>query len=425
MVAYSEAWDNTALSVQRHAASKDDCMAAGGNRDFDYASPTLPRGTFARSIFDNQLVQLSDRGGASQLIGAAWSDVAAEELQRWVGGPVPGRIPQLSGGVVQAIHRLDTLPGVASRASKAGLKNPDFVIFGTLAHRPIVFAVDAKFSVETARPVQVSAETTGQLFDADEHLTRLLPDPEPGTAYVDGVFLSPDYSLTHAMFRHKIGHRRLMVSPKDVVLATVEPPNLFEGVTDVAMIERLCRIDDLPFDVWTSLLASQYYFRLERAAVGLVADERKPLLGAVNGEETTVDVRARMEAHARGADSAWQMLVEWDREVEVIRRQRQAIHQVIGVPLSNAELRDLSDRLMDERGLTIRPSRNQIRKALGARFLADVLEQVGPVVPPVPDFSAELERITNASRRIGERYSSSMTTVLGGIIDELAARNAP
>jgi hypothetical protein len=398
--------------------------SGGGNRDLNYSSPALPRGTFARSVFDNQLVQLSDRGGASQLIGAAWSDVAASELDAWVGEAVPGPVPQLAGGTVEAVHRLDTLPGVASRASKAGLKNPDFVVFGTRDGRPIAFAVDAKFSVETARAVQVSAETTRQLFDADEHLTRLLPDPAPGTAFVDGVFVSPDYSLTHAMFRHKIGHRRLMVSQKDVVLATVAPRNLLDGVADLPMIERLWSIDDVPFPVWSSLLATQYYFRLERAIVGLVGDERKPLLGATDGEQTSADVRARMEQHARGAESAWQMVVEWDREVEIIRRQRQAIHQVIGVPLSNAELRDLSDRIMDDRSLKVRPSRNQVRKALGGRFMADVLDEVGTVEPPVADFAAELERIAGVSRRIGARYSADMPDILGGIIDELSVRDA-
>ncbi len=157
-------------------------MAPGGEtRDSDYHSAALPRGTFARSIFDSHLVRLSDRGGASQLIGTAWSNVAAEELDAWSGGPVPGEASRLGGSVVEEVHRLDTLPGVASRASKAGLKNPDFIVFGAKDGRPVVFAVDAKFSIETARPAQVSAETTEQLFDADEHLIRLLPENRPGT----------------------------------------------------------------------------------------------------------------------------------------------------------------------------------------------------------------------------------------------------
>lgn len=397
--------------------------SGGGQRDTDYHSSTLPRGTFARSIFDNRLVRLSDRGGASQLIGTAWSDVVADLLEAWSGGPVPGDAPRFAGGTVEEIHRLDTLPGVASRASRAGLKNPDFVIYGTRDARPIVFAIDAKFSIETARPVQVSAETTAQLFGADEHLTRLLPETRPGTAYLDGIFVSPDYSLTHAMFRHKVGHRRLTVSEQDVVLAEVGARDLFHEVADLPLVDRLCRIDALPFDVWGSLLASQYYFRLERAIVGLVLDERRPLLGELDGEDTTPDIRARLEERARGADSAWGLVLAWDRDAEVVRRQRQAIHQVIGAPLSNAELRDLADRIMEGRAPQARPSRNQVRKALGGRFLADVIRETGPVVPPVADFSAELGRIAAVARRVGERYTGNITAIVAGIIDDLAARN--
>jgi hypothetical protein len=400
-------------------------MAPGGEqRDNDYYSSTLPRGTFARSIFDNSLVQISDRGGASQLIGSAWSDVVADELDDWSGGPVPGEATRLAGSVVEVVHRLDTLPGVASRASRAGLKNPDFVVFGARDDRPVVFAVDAKFSVETARPVQVSAGTTEQLFDADEHLTRLMPPVRPGTTYLDGIFLSPDYSLTHTMFRHKVGHRRLTVSQQDVVLAEAPPRDLFGDVADPAVIGLLVRLDALPFDVWSSLLAAQYYFRLERALVGLVLDERRPLLGDADAEESTGDIRARVEERASGAASAWGMILDWDREVETVRRQRQAIHQVIGVPLSNAELRDLTDRILKGRAVETRPSRNQVRKTLGGRFMADVIRETGPIRPPVADFSAELARVANVAREVGDRYAADITEIVRGIIDDLASRNA-
>lgn len=396
----------------------------GGKRDSDYYSSTLPRGTFARSIFDNRLVRLSDRGGASQIIGAAWSNVASEELDRWAGEQVPGEAQRFAGSVVDEIHRLDTLPGVAARASKAGLKNPDFVVFGSRDGCPVVFAVDAKFSVETARPVQVSAETTAQLFDADEHLTRLLPDARPGTTYLDGIFLSPDYVLTSLMFRQKVGHRRLTVSQQDVVLTEALPRDMFEGMADSNVIDRLVRVDNLPFDVWGSLLAAQYYFRLERAIVGLAQDERRPLLGDPIDEETTAELRDSVESRASGAGSAWDVVLDWDRDVESIRRQRQAIHQVIGVPLPNAELRDLTDRLMRKRDPETRPSRNQIRKALGGRFMADVVSETGPVVPPVADFSAELARVAEAARTVGVRYVDGIEDIVSGIIDELSARHA-
>lgn len=387
-------------------------------RDQDYQSTTLPRRTFERSIFDNHLVRLSDRGGASQRIGAAWSDVCARVLEAWVDRCVPADREALRGGRIETVHRLDTLPGVAARASSAGLKNPDFVLFGAIDGRSIIFGADAKFSVETARPVQVSAETIARLFTADVHLSALLPEPAPGAAFEDGLFLSPDYILTHRMFQHKNGHRRLTVSPEDVVLAEVDAWDLFAGVASVAVIERLVEMDRLPFPVWGSLLAAQYYFRLERAIVGIVGEEQRPLLGVVDIDATEVDLLDRLVERAT-SDGAWQMIVEWDLEIEHLRRQRQALSQVVGSPLSGAELRDLSDAVMDEMRLEDRPSRNRIRKALGARFSSDVLERVGVIMPPVEDFPAELERVGDVARDVADGYVADIREILGDIIRRL------
>jgi hypothetical protein len=335
-----------------------------------------------------------------------------------VGGKAPSGA--LDGARIDEVHRLDTLPGVAARASKAGLKNPDFVVFATRAGRSTVFAVDAKFSVETARPVQISAETTTQLFQTDARLSAMLPDPHPDARFVDGIFLSPDYSLTHEMFKHKVGHRRLTVSPDAVMLVSTSARQLFGDVTEDAIIERLCRIDALPFPVWESLLAGQYYLRLERAIVGIVADERKPLLGTLEAETTTADLVARLENRASGAESAWQLIRGWDGDVETIRRQRQAMHQVIGSPLSSNELRDLSDKVMDRMGLDRRPSRNQVRKALSGRFTSDVLGRVGVILPPVEDFAVELERVAAVAREVNERYAETMCETLEDIIGGLS-----
>lgn len=398
-------------------------MSTGNTvRDLDFHSDLLPRGTFARSIFDNRLVQLSDRGGASQLIGSAWSDVAARVLDSWVDGPVPADIPSLVGSRVTAVHRLDTVPGVARRASKAGLKNPDFVVFATHNGQQTVCGVDAKFSIETARPVQVSAETTAQLFEQDEHLISLLPDLDRNATYEDGFFLSPDYSLTHAMFRQKIGHRRLTVSPQDVVLADVQPDRLFEGIVSRDIVSMMVAMDALTFPVWESLLASQYYFRLGRSIVGLVAEEQKPLLGTSDLDASEDDLIARVQSRPGTGEGAWQMILDWDRDVERVRRQRQALHQVVGTPLSGPELRDLSDEIMDAKQLDRRPSRNQIRKTLGALFTADVIEEVGVILPPVDDFSRELERVAAAARKVSERYEADMRGIVAGIIEDLAGR---
>lgn len=397
-------------------------MTTGGTRhDIEYQGSHLPRGTFARSLFDNQLIRLSDRGGASQLIGEAWSEIVSRELEGWVGASVPSPRAEVAGTRVAAVHRLDTLAGVAARASKAGLKNPDFLVFAAGDRHPLILAVDAKFSVETARPEQVSAEATRLLFEHDPHLIALLPDPDPDARYADGMFLAPDYSLTHAMFRQRMGHRRMAIAEEDVVLAEADAREMFGPVASEAVIDRLVTLDDTTFPVWESLLAAQYYFRLERAVVGLDAEARRPLLGVATVDVTEADLLAQIDERARGMANAWELVLDWDRDVEGVRRQRQALHQVIGSPLTSSELRDLSDEIMDRLQVEPRPSRNRVRKALGARFNAEVFAEVGVIQPPVPDFNAELQRVAEAARRIGARYEADIREIVGEIILELAA----
>lgn len=387
----------------------------------DVVSRALPEGTFERSIFDNQLIQLSDKGGASRLIGAAWADVVAEATQSWLGKPIPSDLPRLATAIVRSIYRLDTIPGVAARASRVGLKNPDFIVLAEIDQRPIVLGVDAKFSVETAKSAQVSAETMKRLFESDDRLTSLLPATDPTASYVDGFFVSPDYSLTHAMFDRRVGHRRVSVSPHDVVLAGSDSGQMFRGVANDDVVERLIGIDKLGIPVWKSLLATQYYLRVERAVAGLVMEERRPLLGEDVEAVSDELIVARVLERAEGHDSAWQMVLSWDQDVESLRRQRQALHQVIGTPLSGAELREMSDAIMVELGLVRRPSRNRVRKALGRRFTNDVREKVGVIRPPIDDFSSELQRVAQLSHGVSERYSRDIRAILEDIIQRLAA----
>jgi hypothetical protein len=399
-------------------------MTCGSHEtDLDHRGSYLPRGTFARSIFDNHLVRLSDRGGASQLIGDAWSDLAARELEGREGAALLARLPRVAGIAVVAVHRLDTLSGVSARASRIGLKNPDFVVFGYRDGQPMAIGIDAKFSIETARPDQVSADAVRQLFKRDSLLIGLLPNADPDACFVDGAFLSPDYSLTHAVFRERMGHRRLSVSPSDVVLVEVAARDMFAPMVSESVIDWLVAIDGCTFPVWDSLLAAQYYFRLERAVVGLVEEASKPLLGKADIVVTEEQLLTGIAERSRGTEGSWPLIVEWDRDVEQIRRQRQALHQVIGSPLSSAELRDVSDDLMSQLRIEPQPSRNRIRKVLGARFTAEVIERVGVILPPVADFSGELERVAAAAHDVGTRYEAHIRDIVGEIIMELAGED--
>jgi len=394
------------------------------DRVFQFASDKLPGGSFARAVFDSQLMRMSDKGGASHLIGEGWSDVVAGELKLWTGKPIPVNRADVVGGSVEEVHRLDTLPGVASRASKIGLKNPDFLAFARGDPGQIVVAIDAKFSIETARDEQVSAEATSRLFEDDQILSSLLPSINGNHQFARGLFVSPDYNLTRAMFRQRMGHRRMTVSRGDVVLVDVDGAEMFENLGQTGIIQLLIDLDALPVPVWESLLAGQYYFRLSRAIHGFALDEQMPLLGQLEAPPGEGHVMEKLLRRSHGAHSAWELMLAWDRDAEHIRRQRQALHQVVGMPLTGAELRALADVVLADVEPDDRPSRNQVRKALGRAFTHDVLEQTGVVMPAVSDFTAELERVASISRGVAEQYLADIESIVREIIVAVIAERA-
>lgn len=396
-------------------------MPSMSEREIYLVSDKLPGKTFARAVFDSQLVRLSDKAEASHLIGEAWSDLAATEVEEWVGGEIPISRNDVANGIVSDVHRLDTLPGVAARASKLGLKNPDFLVLICGAQGSTVVAVDAKFSIETARDDQVSAEATSKLFEEDEILGSLLPKLDRAHTFARGLFVSPDYSLTRAMFRQRMGHRRMTVRQGDVVLVDVDGAEMFAGLGTTEIMRRLISLDALEMSVWDSLLAGQYYFRLSRAMHGCALDEQRPLLGQCQVREDGAYVLDRIGQRSPACDSAWEVLLTWDRDVEHLRRQRQALHQVVGMPVSNAELRDVSDAVLVGLEPGLRPSRNKVRKALGGMYTSDVLEQTGVIIPPIEEFSAELERVASISRSVAEQYQSDIGTVVREIVESLVA----
>lgn len=391
------------------------------DNDLRLRSERLPGGTFARAVFDSQLMRLSDKGGASHLIGESWSDVVAGELDTWTGNVIPVTRSDLRDGIVIDIHRLDTIPGVAARASKLGLKNPDFLAHVECNGRGTVIGVDAKFSIETAREEQVSSEATSRLLEKDELLTALLPSMHGTPTYASGLFVSPDYNLTRAMFRQRMGHRRMTVPRHDVVLVDVLGADMFSRLGEPQIMHRLIALDSLPIDAWSSLLAGQYYFRLSRAMYGLALDEQLPLLGHNEVRADDSHVLKQVERRASRADSAWELALLWDRDAEHIRRQRLALHQVVGSPVSGAELRDLADKTLVDLAPEARPSRNQVRKRLGKMFTDDVIGRTGVIMPPLADFPTELERVAVVSRDVAERYRSDIDAIVRGVVESLVA----
>jgi hypothetical protein len=119
---------------------------AGG----ELRSPLLPGGDLVAAVLDRELMGLADRGGASNLIGARWADVAAAHAMTWPGQERPNPDDPGAPILVDRVARLDDVPQIATAAGRQGLQNPDLLLFGTSNGKPSIQAADAKFSIETA-----------------------------------------------------------------------------------------------------------------------------------------------------------------------------------------------------------------------------------------------------------------------------------
>ncbi|MCC6791812.1 MAG: hypothetical protein IT336_09010, partial [Thermomicrobiales bacterium] len=354
--------------------------------DYKIRSTRLPGGDLVSAALNRQVMGLADRGGGSGLVGGRWADLCSE----WIGSRVgqQAQIPHGAGEsfAIDRVARLDDMPRIAAVASKRGLQNPDLVIIGHREGRSVLQAADAKFSVETARSKQVSPEVIEALIGLGSLVRSLTGDLTHALEFVPGIFLSPDYPLTHLMLQGRQGIMRATVRPSEVVFVPVEPNSFFTPLPASNVMPVLEGVDDLPVSFEQSLLAGLYYFRLARAAAGLWLDSVKPLL--MHNDKVHLDVAA-LEGEARSraprAWSAFDLVLQWDADVESIRARRAAVDQVTGLPVVTRDLRNAIAAAMngkDEGG----PSANQLRKRLGFWFRGELRAVVGPIPPSEPDF---------------------------------------
>ena len=366
-------------------------------------SPRLPGGDLVSALFDREVMGLADRGGGSNLVGDRWADLAAGYASTWHGTerPIHADDPELSR--IVRVDRLDATPRIAAVASKRGLQNPDLVLIAQRGERQVLQAADAKFSVETARAKQVSPDVVRGLLDLRELLPELLPGIDNNPVVGQGIFLSPDYPLTHLMLRRRHGIVRTTVRPEEVVFVPVDPAGFWDGVAGATIMDPLAAIDDLPATTSESLMAGVYYFRLARAAVGFWLDANKPLL--LHNDALAVDEEAvRHEAASRGrqARSAIELIRRWDSEVQTIRNQRAAVDQVAALPIPGRELRPMAARIAAAAGAEA-PSANQVRRRLGAWYRGELRKRLGPLQPPVANLQAVLEQVAAAGRDLAPR----------------------
>ena len=376
------------------------------------ASPLLPGGDLVSAVFDREVMGLADRGGASNLVGDRWADLAAEHVASWVEDLRPIHAEDGHLLPIVRVDRLDATPAIAMAASKRGLQNPDLLLIGNRNGQAVIQAADAKFSVETARAKQVSPDVVRGLIELRAVVPELLSGVGDEPLIEQGIFLSPDFPLTHLMLRRRHGIVRTTVQPDEVVLVPAPPDQFWNGVEGAPIMAPLAAVDRLPAGMDESLLAGLYYFRLARAAVGCWLDATKPLL--LHEDSIRADVEAVREetgARARTSSSAIGLILRWNADVQTIRQQRAAVDQVAGFPLANRDLRAMTAKIAAAAGGEP-PSANQVRRRLGAWYRGAVRDAVGPILPPVRDLSAVLRQVAAAGRAVTPQVESRVEQVV-------------
>ncbi|CAN5737866.1 hypothetical protein BH20CHL4_BH20CHL4_09760 [soil metagenome] len=382
----------------------------------DVKSASLPGGSLLSAVLDKQVMMLADRGNASALIGSLWANLAASHADQLVGTsvaiPGAGRVH-----IVERVVRLDDDERIASRAARNGLQNPDLVFFGRLDGKATVQAVDAKFSVETARSKQVSIEMMQGLIGLGLFFDQAVGGLDPGASLLPGLFLSPDSAFTRYVIRRGRGIIRLTIGDDEMLLIDVSSSAMFGAVEGRDLMEVLFRIDRHTAHPQENLLAGVYYFRLARSAIAMWTDQKKPLLAFNDRVEVdTASVADEMSRHARSATNARAAILDWSVEAEQVNRQRAAVERVSGLPVTG---KDLWEWVQQEAAAlnSEPPSMNQVRRRLGAWFRGELRARLGPVYPPQGDFPATLMEIGRESRAI----SSQTRPKTAEIVRELLA----
>ncbi len=384
--------------------------------ELTFRSSGLPGGSFVAAVNDRQFMQLSDRGGASNQIGDRWADHCAEAIREQ---------PELRRARSQKLiarrwMRLDDIPAIARLASRAQLQNPDFLLIAPGSDGHVVWASDAKFSVDTARSKQVSVEMLNALLGQEGELANLLQDVPDHATYLNGTFLCPDYPLTHLLLRERRGPRRATVREEEVRFVDVDTLAFLEPLGLPRLRAYLATLDGYPFDPDAVLLVGLYYYRLARAAVGCWLDQASPLL-AYQDDQVPVNedaLLAQAKALAAGGQmSAWGLLLRWNDLAEQTRQQRLAIDRASAPPINGRKLRDVIEQEAARRQV-VPPSASRVRRIVGGWFRQQVREEFGPIMPPVDDFDGVLTRVGSFSRSLGPAADIRTQEVLDDLFGE-------
>lgn len=384
-------------------------------RDLLLRSSVFPAGNLLDSYYDRDVTRLSDRGMASNLIGDRWSEVSSAEISSWEGTALT--LPNSEVLAVERVFRLDDIPRIATIASRRKLQNPDFIVAGRIRNARVLMAIDAKFSIDTAKSPQVSAETLSALLEVGDLITDLLPGLPVDAQPRDGLFISPDVPLSHYVMARTRGRLAVRVDRQQVILVASAPVPFLKPLEGSRLIRTLAVRDGFRDEIRTNMLLAMYYFRLVRACFGAYSDLRAPIFGAPSHSVGTIeDLEQRTVALARGARSAWDVVLQWDAAAEQVRRQRQTAYAAMPFPIANRDVRERIEQEAELRGIDA-PSVNSVRKRLGAWYRAQFDERLGVVLPPVADISALVQQIQSIAKDVDPRLPDAMDRV----IDEVFA----
>lgn len=385
-------------------------------------SDKVPGGNLILGVLDRDLMTWSDRGKASKYFGDCWSELVTRQLNSQIGSS-----RQLHNGEtfeLNSVVRLDDDSRIAIQAGRHQLTNPDFVLFGRNADgSPVLQAADSKFSVDTIKPAQVSAEALEALLDVENGLVRAALEQTVGDHAVSaasverGVFLSPVGPLTDFFLPRLLSDPKANVDASHVELLQSNPAKLFGGLEEANLIGPLARIDRLPVSPRDHLLAAMYYLRVACACAWLWVEERTPLLS--QDRQVEVDVAAvegQITHRSTRSESAFGVATSWFDSVEEVTRNRKALTEVMSLPLRMSEIRKLveSAGLGDDRRLV-----RTVRAALDRSYRHRMLEEVGEV-PAKPDqpLSAVLQRVAKVSRSLRPEFHKRAVALIESFVEE-------
>jgi len=377
----------------------------------DLQTGSVPGGSLLAAALNRNIMNLADRGGASQIIGGRWADIAAQHADLMVGTHLG--IPFAAGThSVTRVVRLDDDHRIAHRASKKSLQNPDLIIFGERDGKPTMQAVDAKFSIETAKSKQVSVQMLEGLLTLGPLLDQATGGFDRDAVILPGLFFSPESPVTRHVMRSGRGIIRLTVDPSEIVLLGVSSEQLFGAGEELPLMCRFYYLDNHGASPLTHLLSGMYYFRLSRAAISAWIDLRRPLLALDDRlHPDPATIADDVDARSKPGDTAWAVVTRWIDDAGLVNRQREAIDRAAGLPVSSRELREWIETDAAALGVEA-PSANQVRRRLGAWHRRQLRDALGPIEPPRNDIPQIVRSIAAVTQHLAPQVRLKTTEII-------------